>query len=567
MKLRIRLSGAARSIDVGESASCTLAELRQRTADVFQLQAPFNLSLNKMDALSGEDQTLSQLGIVPGDLLFIINGDADRASHSTTTTRSHTDTRSSEQEEALAAATSSTNASSVVMSAGLEGRMTGDRSTELNAVAESQTPEAVPSNSLMAQRVEGVSTQIADSDSCSAAAILSSYSHSQASSTNASVGLCSLSSPHREEHEVNRFLGEPLLCREATGRSVPQVLSNLYVSAGCQTPADALWVVIHAVIMEAGFRPAQDEELLMGADWNKRGFYKRMYTHICLRPEHAALACTVVGVPMGGMLLVHGMTSVEQSFQTEKQHLRVSDFVSAVQCDVHGVYCNLEQLSRTVKDLICQPLLAHLGEVCGYPVTLGLPSLSHELKLKILSYLSVDSLIRMAQVCQLFGSMYKDPWLWRNLYLREFGRNGDPSLNKNWYEIYKEEWVARREQRKASRLRHQVLTGIPPWLNPRPGHFPPLGPPPFPGGIVGGDYDLNPDFSSSIPHPLFGRPTPPGPFQPRPRFEDPFGPDSDDQLGAGAGPPPPFTLRPRFGRNTLGNLRPSSSGSFGFGRF
>lgn len=55
-------------------------------------------------------------------------------------------------------------------------------------------------------------------------------------------------------------------------------------------------------------------------------------------------------------------------------------------------------------------------------------------QLKVLSYLPACSLVRMGQVCQLFASMYCDPWLWRRLYLREFGRPGG-WLTSVWFQM------------------------------------------------------------------------------------------------------------------------------------
>ena len=63
-------------------------------------------------------------------------------------------------------------------------------------------------------------------------------------------------------------------------------------------------------------------------------------------------------------------------------------------------------------------------------------------------------------------------------------------------QLYKEEYQLRKERRKSLRHRHQMLTGIPPWLNPPLGHFPALGPAPYTSPIIGGDYDLNPEFAS-----------------------------------------------------------------------
>lgn len=606
MKVRIKVSGAARAVDVGDGGSCTLAQLKDRTANVFQLQTPFHLSLNRFDAITGEDQTLSQLGIVPGDLLFVISSNQDNS----TSTRS-AENPSNSVSRAVSASTSASSVSSVGVSAGLQafnlsdsgvlGEFDPELSTSTDgfashATASSTQTEPIHTASMdvnvgrASERDVGRAlepdvhtsehdvgdTSECENDSISTTNIPSAHLGTSSSATtniedpsqslsvddrnndyHNSYQAQSPSPSHLLDPEVNRCLQEPLMCRESTSSSVPALLQNLYVSAGCAKPVDALWVVVHSLIMEVGFRPLQDNDLSMDAGWNRHGFFKATYTYLSVSTEHV---CTVMGVPMGSALLVHGFTTGDVAFKTERLQLQVSDFVSSVDHDVRRVYNNLERLSRMVKDLTCQPLLAHFGEVCGFPVSLGLMALSHELKLKVLSYLPAESLVTVAQVCRLIGVIYRDPWLWRRLYLREFGRNGDNSLNKDWYNLYKEEWLLRRERRKAARLRQQMVTGIPPWLNPRPGHFPPLGSPPFPGGIIGGDYDFNPEFTSNIPHPLFGRPPAPGFFFPRPRFFDPFGGPPDDPLGHRPARPSPGG--PRFG-SSFGNTRPSAFGSFG----
>ena len=43
-------------------------------------------------------------------------------------------------------------------------------------------------------------------------------------------------------------------------------------------------------------------------------------------------------------------------------------------------------------------------------------------QLKVLSYLPASSLVKMGQVCREYNITYRDPCLWRRLYLREFGR-------------------------------------------------------------------------------------------------------------------------------------------------
>ena len=66
-----------------------------------------------------------------------------------------------------------------------------------------------------------------------------------------------MSAASLEDPEVNRCLQEPLLCRESSSNAVPVLLRDLYQSARCVTIADALWVVVHALMMEVGFRPLQ----------------------------------------------------------------------------------------------------------------------------------------------------------------------------------------------------------------------------------------------------------------------------------------------------------------------
>ena len=66
-----------------------------------------------------------------------------------------------------------------------------------------------------------------------------------------------MSAASLEDPEVNRCLQEPLLCRESSSNAVPVLLRDLYQSARCVTMADALWVVVHTLMMEVGFRPPQ----------------------------------------------------------------------------------------------------------------------------------------------------------------------------------------------------------------------------------------------------------------------------------------------------------------------
>lgn len=538
MKIRAKYCGIYRLVEV-ENDQCTLSELHQKTADAFLLDASsFTLSLNKCDALTGHDKTLAEFSIVTGDLLFILT--SEPAQHSANNNINNcANGTNSVQSDSSSSSSCAGNAEQV-----------GDTLVTSNCIS-------ACGNGLM--NLNGFN-DASNRD-------LDDFEHPVEDLTDENAGIC-IQDPSSVQHEnedtegesdvhlplpmedpeVNRCLLEPLLCRESTPTSVPAMLRDLYTGASCCSNNDALWIVIHALMMEVGFRPVQNVGLSLEENWNRKGFYRQEYRHLFVTTPHS---CCIVGVPMGTVLIVRGTASEDPPSQTHSEQVKVNNFIEGpiADKDVCQVYKNLEKLSDAIKDFVCQPLLAHLSEVCGFPVSLGLLPLSYELKLKLLSYLPASSLLKMAQVCRGYSVACKDPYLWRRLYLRELGRNGNTSLNRDWYKLYKEEFVRRREHRRAARHR-PVLTGIPPWLNPPPGHFNPWLPPamPFGGGIIGGDYDINPEFATNIPHPLFGRrmpgPTLPfggafsGPFAPRPRYDDPYGPGGSpfEQTGVPFGP-------------------------------
>ncbi|BFZ08701.1 hypothetical protein BsWGS_11740 [Bradybaena similaris] len=104
------------------------------------------------------------------------------------------------------------------------------------------------------------------------------------------------------------------------------------------------------------------------------------------------------------------------------------------------------------------------------------------------------------------------------------------------------------EQERRNRILYVDETD-PPWGFPGPGPLRPVNPGlPFPH-LVGGDYDVNPEYVSGIPNPFGGR-RPGGPLLPQVTIPDPFLPDRGFELPG----------RPRPG---AGNMTGSPfSGSF-----
>ncbi|XP_025106464.1 F-box only protein 7-like isoform X2 [Pomacea canaliculata] len=448
MKLKVKYLGDVRTLEVaGEPQDIILADLTNITTDLFHLQRSVVLSLNKKDALRGDELTLAQLGIVSGDLLFVLEAESPSTSPGISSEElRNIDAGAQADKQGLPASASSSacesissgcsggHSSSFLSPIGLlhshsyENAGVGRENTDnCSTVANGGIPRKNTESDSQAGR-NGQSKDEGGPDNLHRQHFVDEEDANVPGPSAASASLEGQNDPAflvqslpAQDPEVNRCLQEPLLCRESSPIAVPVMLRDLYAGAQCCKVADALWVAVHALMMEVGLRPQEDASLSMGEHWNTEGFYKRTYRHTI---ADARYSCAVVGIPMGGSLILHGVISGDPPFTTEKVQLRVADFVcgSGVSNDVCSVYRNLERLSRLVKDMICQPLLAQLAEECGYPVSLGLLCLSHELKLKVLSYLPACSLVRMGQVCQLFASMYCDPWLWRRLYLREFGR-------------------------------------------------------------------------------------------------------------------------------------------------
>ncbi|XP_041347868.1 F-box only protein 7-like isoform X2 [Gigantopelta aegis] len=331
---------------------------------------------------------------------------------------------------------------------------------------------------------------------------------------------------------VNKCLSEPLLCSESTRNAVPAALDHLFANSGCRSKGDALWIVIHAMMLESGYQLVQDvrcdplDYLALPKDWQTRGFYRFPYTHS--HTEH--LVCSVTGVPMGSSLVIHGLVEGSSKFHTQQLQVKTSEFVTddltgALQC-----YKNLDKLSRYVKDRICLPLVNAVRAELGLPDSEGLLALTHELQLKIFTYLDAWSALKVDQTCKQCHFVVRDPYIWRRLFLQDFGRADNLSLSSPWYNLYKAEYRKKMEKKKALA---QMMFVTPNLLWGPHRHPPPEFPPLYPHGIIGGDYDLHPEFYG-IPNPFLIHPGQAGPAIPRPRF-DPFGPSPDHQDFPGTG--------------------------------
>ncbi|XP_062599730.1 F-box only protein 7-like [Saccostrea cucullata] len=509
MKFKVKYKDVSRNVSVEEKEefNSTLCSLESAVSEIFcdLVKSSFYLSLNKKDRLGAGNQTLAGLGLVSGDILHIVSDDPEEV-----------------QEQKQPSNQRSTN------------RPLGLTDTQTSSSSHRNDPHSTSSQGVVHNQIDP------NQPSCS-----TDDSQMEAESFQSEAAY------PMDPVVVSKCLSEPRLCSECLQGSVPPLLSELYSDLHCQYCEEALCLVLHVLMLEAGYQsvstklessnPTQMESEMTSCDpqtlsesdvcpsdlWRERApaFYKLEYTH----PTSGSTVYTVTAVPMGTSLIVHGQVKIEENIEKCQCQLKTKDFIQNITPEPNTCYQNLPKLSRTFKDAISLPLLQKCREAMNLVPLYGLLALSNELKLKILGCLDVVSLLRMSEVCKEFRSLSNDKYIWRRLFLSHFGNRANNGLNQNWKQLYKSEYRNRKQQRKWWR---QMTTVVPPFIpsDPYSQRIPPLAP--FSPGMIGGDYDLYPQFHG-IPNPIFGRR---GGHMPdmRPRF-DPFGPGQNFPPGPGGG--------------------------------
>ncbi|XP_061187469.1 F-box only protein 7-like [Saccostrea echinata] len=510
MKFRVKYKDVSRNVSVEErdESSTTLCRLEAAVSEAFSgiLKRSFYLSLNKKDRLGEGNQTLTDLGLVSGDLLHVVSDDPEEVKEQKQPSNQRSTNRPLGLTDTQVQSTSSSHRND-------------HPSTSRQSAVQNQNPYNQPSCSTDDSQMEAENFQ--------------------------SEAVFPL-----DPVVVSQCLSEPRLCSECIQGSLPPLLSELYSDLHCQSCEEALCLVLHVLMLEAGYQPISstlnsnprtqitsdtgcnpqtrlESDVCPTDSWRERApaFYKLEYTH----PTSGSTVYTVTAVPMGTSLIVHGQVKIEENIEKCQCQLKTKDFVQNVTPEPNTCYQNLPKLSRTFKDSISLPLLQKYREAMNLVPLHGLLALSNELKLKILGCLDVVSLLRMSEVCKEFRSLSNDKYIWRRLFLSHFGNRAHNDLNQNWKELYKAEYRNRKQQRK---WWSQMTTIVPPFIpaDPYSQRIPPLAP--FSPGMIGGDYDLYPQFHG-IPNPIFGRRGGHVPEM-RPRF-DPFGPGQNFPPGPGGG--------------------------------
>uniref|UniRef100_T1IWE7 F-box domain-containing protein n=1 Tax=Strigamia maritima TaxID=126957 RepID=T1IWE7_STRMM len=297
---------------------------------------------------------------------------------------------------------------------------------------------------------------------------------------------------------VNRCLNEPILCRESTPYSVPEVLKQCYQSSAVETVYDALVVALHVMMLEAGFFPSmvRDDGNRVPASTKLGHVYRIPYCHTSCPNSTAVLTCVI----MGPILSVNGScASVNFHYTLKPCHFVRNDYFNA--SAVHSVYQNLSKLSHQFKDTVVYPLLTAMQEEEGIPFSCGMMSLATEIKLLILSYLNVRSLLHMSEVCREFRTLADESALWKRLCFIDFPANMSQSFITETSISWKHKYRILYKSRKSNPKHVCSVFPYPPpayHIPPFQGLFPPragFGPPLMPPGILGGDYDRIPSFT------------------------------------------------------------------------
>ncbi|XP_060069137.1 F-box only protein 7-like [Ylistrum balloti] len=557
MKLRLKLGRETKVRELDET--CLVSSIYVVVCEIFpQLKCDFTLSLNKKDTLE-VDKTLVSHGIVSGDLVYVVtSGDVDNVAPVCKPQLLSKEWSDSVQQTSRVG--SQGNVTQTVRTGAASASHSSHAKTESRHVSAAQ-----------------LSHECSNSDKVDTPTSLDQYSASNASEMTSNGQVISEMDTEEQITDstvekidltlVNRYLNEPMLCRESYGHIVPAVLSDMYQNAGITCSAEAMCTVLHVLMLETGYttvdekfyaatsstndQPASqtnpdnstlptscdaDSPLIergMPGGWrDKPGQYCLYYKHV--QPSCTEQSFVLTCFPMGSVLVVHGHLQGNEDNWSCCLNLNTKEFIKKTSPQGAGdCYQNLGKLSRVFKDAIALPMLQHYRTGQRLPPFYGIFAVSHEVKLKILGMLDVVGLLNMSETCKEFSQLCKDRYLWRHVYLKDFGNRNNNTLAQDWCRLYKQEYRLRKERRRIWKRNPVPMFGPP--VLPSFG-LPPPGP--FHPGILNGDHDLDPVFGHYdrrlMPHSLIEQRSQPSSALFQPRF-DPVGPLPGHNLQPGRG--------------------------------
>jgi len=234
------------------------------------------------------------------------------------------------------------------------------------------------------------------------------------------------------------------------------------MSSDAQNPLTIYKQTLIPLLEENGFEVVSQEE--DNCHHNRYITRHKFVRQTPLRPHYwqqdVSPVVEVVGIPMGHHFLIIHAIVCHSAEDTVKMKIKTNEHMDSIGRKLNEFVVKLiELLSVSINDL---PL---------------------ELKFKILSLLSIESLFKMASVSSLWRTITLDDQLWRILVKQHFPTFYDRGLNgEDWKYVYRE---AFRNQKLLERRKSWASRGLPssiifPALPPSPPLLPIMGPPFYP---------------------------------------------------------------------------------------
>lgn len=434
------------------------------TSDYDVTGQTLHLSLDGHTAIDETSNTLADLGLVNGDLLYIIlpSDNSPRLVPSTSSVNSTQSTNEPHIDDNITAKRLVDNPSQVTIYAG------GDDST------------VTPGGDIQSSRNNRPIDVVYSQSSCD----VNMASQKPSSSCLAAEGE-SVSSAMEEDMltdaEINCYLKEPRLIRDSTHASIPPPLLWIYEETKAQSQGAALAVLLQVLMKELGFEE-QDKDVMKARirNWNGKTCLQLIFTY----PDLSTIQFHLLFVPMHILVVIHGRTKLDNNEVCNlKMTLTPSDYINSfISDDPVLTYktMNLPKLSILFTDAITYPLLQFALTGSGCISLPGLSTVFPQVQFSIIKFLNVESVVSLSKTCKRLNDVCKDKVIWRNLCFNDFGqyfrRISDKNLTKEWYDLYRDRYI---EMKRNRRLNFHPFLQKPYVLMPPVPTFPPSIYPPF----------------------------------------------------------------------------------------
>ncbi|CAF1551386.1 unnamed protein product [Didymodactylos carnosus] len=268
------------------------------------------------------------------------------------------------------------------------------------------------------------------------------------------------------------ILTQPLTLDEVRNNDMyPIIMHKLCEHSMPQTNLDFIVLAIHVLMLENGFQMVADNEYDLTSSKKSDTFYVIRYHHKLCGEEN--LCCSLAIMKTDTLVTVDGViNSISQA--CGKLLLKISNYLytqkemSALQ--IQFPYHDLRNLSCLFKDNISNKLLCRLLEESGQTCTASLAGLPNEIKLRLVKYLPLKSLLALKSACRGFHTTMSDNLLWQYLCNRDFDKTAIMSISQtdttagDWYQRYKTLYIQKQaviKQQYKTPLFHPSFFPIP----------------------------------------------------------------------------------------------------------